>query len=599
MSTPITPELTAQLAALTPQQLAFLAGYAWAKSQGAAAAADLPLAAVPAAVATASAPARRVTVLSASQTGNARRVAEQLLVKLEGAGVDAKLVAAADYKSKNLPGEDIVLLVSSTQGEGDPPEEAVPLFKLLSGKKAPDLSAVSFAVLALGDSSYERFCQAGKDLDMYFDKLGAKRLADLGICDLDFQAAADAWVASTAKLVADLAASSGGTAAAPATAGSAAVVETGTVYTKEKPYTASLSVRQKITARHAEKDVQHIEIDLAGSGIRYQAGDALGVWPVNSEALVAEILQLAGLEGSESVQKGDGSQTDIRSALSLDLDITQNTPQFVRQYAELTGNHELKGLSENAEELNAFLAQTPPVGVLAQYPAAIAAQDLFNLFRAQTPRLYSIASVQDEVGEEVHLTVGVVRFEHHGNTYTGAASGWLGGVLEEGDAVRVFVEPNKLFRLPENGDTPVIMIGAGTGVAPFRAFMQQRDANGDGGKNWLVFGNQRFTDDFLYQAEWLQYRKSGLLTRADLAWSRHGKEKVYVQHKLAAAAADVWAWLQEGAHIYVCGDAVRMARDVENTLLAIIAEQGKLSAEEAEDYLNDLREEKRYQRDVY
>ena len=598
MSTPITPELTAQLAALTPQQLAFLAGYAWAKSQGAAAAADLPLAA-PAAVATASAPARRVTVLSASQTGNARRVAEQLLVKLEGAGVDAKLVAAADYKSKNLPGEDIVLLVSSTQGEGDPPEEAVPLFKLLSGKKAPDLSAVSFAVLALGDSSYERFCQAGKDLDMYFDKLGAKRLADLGICDLDFQAAADAWVASTAKLVADLAASSGGTAAAPATAGSAAVVETGTVYTKEKPYTASLSVRQKITARHAEKDVQHIEIDLAGSGIRYQAGDALGVWPVNSEALVAEILQLAGLEGSESVQKGDGSHTDIRSALSLDLDITQNTPQFVRQYAELTGNHELKGLSENAEELNAFLAQTPPVGVLAQYPAAIAAQDLFNLFRAQTPRLYSIASVQDEVGEEVHLTVGVVRFEHHGNTYTGAASGWLGGVLEEGDAVRVFVEPNKLFRLPENGDTPVIMIGAGTGVAPFRAFMQQRDANGDGGKNWLVFGNQRFTDDFLYQAEWLQYRKSGLLTRADLAWSRQGKEKVYVQHKLAAAAADVWAWLQEGAHIYVCGDAVRMARDVENTLLAIIAEQGKLSAEEAEDYLNDLREEKRYQRDVY
>ena len=203
MSTPITPELTAQLAALTPQQLAFLAGYAWAKSQGAAAAADLPLAAVPAAVATASAPARRVTVLSASQTGNARRVAEQLLVKLEGAGVDAKLVAAADYKSKNLPNEDIVLLVSSTQGEGEPPEEAVPLFKLLSGKKAPDLSGLSFAVLGLGDSSYERFCQAGKDLDTYFAKQGAKRLADVGICDLDFQAAADAWVASTSKLVAD------------------------------------------------------------------------------------------------------------------------------------------------------------------------------------------------------------------------------------------------------------------------------------------------------------------------------------------------------------------------------------------------------------
>ena len=598
MSTPITPELAAQLAALNSQQLAFLAGYAWARSQGASAAADLPLAAAAPGAAVSAAPARRVTILSASQTGNARRVAEQLLVKLEGAGVDAKLVAAADYKSKNLPNEDIVLLVSSTQGEGEPPEEAVPLFKLLSGKKAPDLSGLSFAVLGLGDSSYERFCQAGKDLDTYFAKQGAKRLADVGICDLDFQAAADAWVASTTKLVADLAASSGG-AAAPAASSSAAVVETGTVYTKEKPYTASLSVRQKITARNAEKDVQHIEIDLSGSGIRYQAGDALGVWPINNEALVAEILQLAGLDGSETIQKSDGSHADIRSALSLDLDITQNTPQFVRQYAELTGCDELKGLSENAEELNVFLAQTPPVGVLAQYPAAVAAQDLFNLFRAQTPRLYSIASVQDEVGDEVHLTVGVVSFEHHGNRYTGAASGWLGGVLEEGEEVRVFVEPNKLFRLPENGDTPVIMIGAGTGVAPFRAFMQQRDANGDSGKNWLVFGNQRFTDDFLYQSEWLQYRKSGLLSRADLAWSRQGKEKVYVQHKLAAAAADVWAWLQEGAHIYVCGDAVRMARDVENTLLTIIAEQGKLSAEEAEDYLNDLREEKRYQRDVY
>ena len=599
MTLPLTPELSAQLAHLSPQQLAFLAGYAWAKSQQGEAASLLPTLAVDTQPATEhiAAPARSVTILSASQTGNARRVAEQLLLKLESAGVNAKLTATADYKTKQLAHEDIVLLVTSTQGEGEPPEEAVPLFKLVSGKKAPDLSKLSFAVLGLGDSSYPDFCQAGKDFDAWFAKLGGTRLTDLGICDLDFQAAADAWVAHTTEVVAKLAAGSGATA--PAAAQSSATAETGTIYTKDKPFTASLSVRQKITARNAEKDVEHIEIDLSGSGIRYQAGDALGVLPVNAAQLVAEILQLSGLQGNESVQRADGSHTDIQTALSHELDITQNTPQFVQQYALLSGAEELKRTIENAEALNAYLALTPPVGVLAAFPVSLQAQDLYQLFRLQTPRLYSIASAQEEVGEEVHLTVGVVRFDHHGNTYTGAASGWLGERLAEGDEVRVFVEPNKLFRLPENGDTPIIMIGAGTGVAPFRAFMQQREANGDGGKNWLVFGNQKFTDDFLYQAEWLQYRKAGLLTRSDLAWSRQGKEKVYVQHKLQQAAADVWAWLQEGAHIYVCGDASRMARDVETTLLHIIAEQGNMSADDAEDYLNELREEKRYQRDVY
>ena len=224
---------------------------------------------------------------------------------------------------------------------------------------------------------------------------------------------------------------------------------------------------------------------------------------------------------------------------------------------------------------------------------------MFQLFRPQTPRLYSIASAQDEVGEEVHLTVGVVRFEHHGNTYTGAASGYLGERLEEGGEVRVFVEPNPNFRLPADGDTPIIMIGAGTGIAPFRAFMQQLAANGDNGKNWLIFGNQRLADDFLYQLEWSDYRKDSILTRADLAWSRQGEHKVYVQHKIAEHATEVWNWLQQGAHLYVCGDATRMARDVETALIDVIETQGKLSRDDAEDYLNEMREDKRYQRDVY
>lgn len=592
---PLPAEISAQLSSLSPTQLAWLSGYCWAQSQGATVGAVLPSAT---AEATIPAVARRVTVLSASQTGNARRVAESLHQKLEAAGVNAKLVGAADFKSKTLPDEDIVLVVTSTQGEGEPPEEAVPLYKFIYGKKKPDLSKLTFAVLGLGDSSYPNFCQAGKDFDAKFADLGAKRLTDLGICDLDFQAAADAWVAAVVPQVAELFTQASAPTQAAAT-GNAPATGSGTVYTKEQPFTATLSARQKITSRDAEKDVEHIEIDLSGSGIQYQAGDALGIWPLNAPATVQEILNLSQLSGSETVKLVDGQETDIQTALTEFADITQNTPAFLQQYAELTGDAQLREIVSDSEKLDAYLAITPPVGVLAAAPKALDAQTLYGLFRPQTPRLYSIASAQAEVGEEVHLTVGVVRFDHHGHTYTGATSGFIGERLEEGAEVKVFVETNPHFRLPSNGDTPIIMIGAGTGVAPFRSFMQQREANGDSGKNWLFFGNQRFTDDFLYQTEWQQFYKDGLLTRADLAWSRQGQEKVYVQHKIAENAAEVWAWLQEGAHVYVCGDATRMARDVEEALLNVITDQGKLSRDEAEDYLNDLREDKRYQRDVY
>ena len=585
---PLPIELSAQLAALSPTQLAWLSGYCWAQSQGAAG--GLEVSAAPAVAAT----ARRVLVLSASQTGNARGVAESLHAKLKAAGVEAVLSSASEFKSKTLSDEDIVLLVTSTQGEGEPPEEALPLYKFVFGKKAPDLGKLSFAVLGLGDSSYPNYCQAGKDFDAKFAELGARRLNDLGICDLEFQNAADAWVKAVVPKVAELAAQAAAPTATPATNQTA-----GAVYTKDKPYTATLSVRQKITSRSAEKDVEHIEIDLSGSCLHYQAGDALGVIPLNDSALVQEILDLHQLSGEEKIRLSDDLETDIRTALTESADITQNTPAFVQQYAELSGSEALKTTAADKARLDAYLAATPPVGVFAAHPHPLDAQTLFQLFRPQTPRLYSIASSQDEVGEEVHLTVGVVRFEHHGNTYTGAASGYLGERLEEGSEVHVFVEPNPNFRLPADGDTPIIMIGAGTGIAPFRAFMQQRAANGDSGKNWLIFGNQRLADDFLYQLEWIDYRKDGILTRADLAWSRQGEHKVYVQHKIAEHAAEVWNWLQQGAHLYVCGDATRMARDVETALLDVIETQGKLSRDDAEDYLNEMREDKRYQRDVY
>ena len=588
MTLPIPTELAQQLAALSSTQLAWLSGYAWAQSQEGASGHP---------AVSAIETARQVTVLSASQTGNARQVAADLRVQLQQAGVSARLVAAADFKSKALADEDIVLLVTSTQGDGEPPEEAVPLWRFLQGKKAPDLSRLSFAVLGLGDSSYPYFCQAGKDVDAQLAALGAQRLLARGDCDVDYQAAAAQWQQAAVAAVVALAGSAhGGTSAAITVA---SVEQTpASVYHKTQPFTATVNLCQKITAQGAGKDVRHLEIDLAGSGIRYLPGDALGVYHHNSDAVVAEILHHSQVDAAAEVRLHNGQNCTIQAALREHLDITQNTPALVAAYAALADNVEVAALAADKAALADYLAATPPVGVLAAYPQPLAAQALHDLFRPLSPRLYSIASAQDEAGDEVHITVGVLSYQHHGRQYCGGASGFLAAAQAD-SAVRVFVEPNPNFRLPENGDTPIIMIGAGTGIAPFRAFMQQREADEAAGDNWLLFGNHKFTDDFLYQAEWLQYRKNGLLTRADLAWSRQGEQKVYVQHKVQQNAALLWAWLQRGAHLYVCGNAAGMARDVEAALLDVIAGEGQLSLDDAREYLDELREHKRYQRDVY
>ena len=572
---PLPPELAAQIAALNPLQLAWLSGYCWSQAGGQAVQPGIgaPAAAAPAPAAE----PLRVAVISASQTGNARKVAAELQQRLAAAGVNAVHAAAADYKPKNIAGEQLVLLVTSTQGEGEPPEEALSLYKLLSGKKAPKLSGLKFAVLGLGDSSYPMFCGAGKSFDELLAKLGGERLLERQDCDLEYQAEAAAWLDKIVPLVGSL-------AAAPASA-----------YNKANPFPATLLVRQKITGRDSEKDVRHIEIDLSGSGLQYRAGDALGVWFENDPAVVDEILAAVSLKGDEPVNAGGQGKT-VREALLHDWEIGLNTPQFVQGYAEISGNPELK---QAAADASAYAAANPIAGIVSQYPAALTAEQLAGLLRPLAPRLYSISSAPEEVGEEVHLTVGVLRYEHNGISRTGAASGFLGERLEEEGSVRVFVEENPRFRLPENPDTTVIMIGAGTGVAPFRAFMQQRAANGDSGKNWLIFGNQHFTQDFLYQTEWQGWAKDGLLNKYDFAWSRDQEEKIYVQHKIREEAAELWQWLQQGAHIYVCGDASRMAKDVEQALLDTIAEQGGLSPDDADEYLDNLRQEGRYQRDVY
>jgi len=588
---PLNPEQLARLQAattdFTPAQLAWVSGYFWGvlnQQPGSNAVAPAPVAEMPG-----------ITLISASQTGNARRVAEALRDDLIAAKLNVTLINAGDYKFKQIANEKLLIVVASTQGEGEPAEEAVALHKFLFSKKAPKLDNTAFAVFGLGDTSYEFFCQAGKDFDAKLAELGGERLLDRVDADVEYQAAAAQW---RARLV-DVLKARAPAAPSVQVAASGAVNEVHTSpYTKEAPLTASLAVNQKITGRDSEKDVRHIEIDLGDSGLRYQPGDALGVWYQNDPALVKELVELLWLKGDEPVTV-EGKTLSLAEALQWHFELTVNTGNIVENYATLTRSETLLPLVGDKAQLQHYAATTPIVDMVRFSPAQLDAQALVDLLRPLTPRLYSIASSQAEVGSEVHVTVGVVRYEIEGRARAGGASSFLADRVEEEGEVRVFIEHNDNFRLPANPQTPVIMIGPGTGIAPFRAFMQQRAADGAEGKNWLFFGNPHFTEDFLYQVEWQRYVKEGVLSRIDLAWSRDQKEKVYVQDKLRQQGAELWRWINDGAHIYVCGDANRMAKDVEQALLEVIAEFGGMDIEAADEFLSELRIERRYQRDVY
>lgn len=542
--------------------------------------------------------ARKYLLKHGTQTGNAKSVADKAADSLEAAGIQVSRAELKDYKAKNIAGERRLLLVTSTQGEGEPPEEAVVLHKLLNGKKAPKLDKLQFAVLGLGDSSYPNFCQAGKDFDRRFEELGAKRLLERVDADLDFTASANAWTDNIAALLKEEAAKNRATPAPQTTPPAGLQTAPDGRYCKAAPFPAALLANQKITARQSDKDVRHIEIDLSGSDLHYLPGDALGVWFDNDPALVREILDLLGIDPATEIQAG-GKMMPVARALSSHFELTQNTPAFVKGYAAFAHYEELDKIIADNAVLQDFVQNTPIVDVLHRFPASLTAEQFIRLLRPLAPRLYSISSAQAEVGDEVHLTVGVVRFEHEGRARTGGASGFLADRLEEDGTVRVFVERNDGFRLPEDSRKPIVMIGSGTGVAPFRAFVQQRAAENAEGKNWLIFGNPHFARDFLYQTEWQQFAKDGFLHRYDFAWSRDQEEKIYVQDKIREQAEGLWQWLQEGAHIYVCGDAAKMAKDVEAALLDVIIGAGHLDEEGAEEYLDMLREEKRYQRDVY
>lgn len=571
------------LSTLNTQQLTWVSGYLYGLSQSGHQNV--------AASATVAAPSGSLTILYGSQTGNAKGVATAIKAQAEARGLPVTLASMADYKPKQLKKENHLLVVVSTYGEGEPPESAVDLFEQLKKGKIGKLDELKFAVLGLGDSSYEFFCQTGKDFDNFLASAGAERIYELASLDVDYQDAAKAW--GEQALNAITATLTTGTASSVASAVQQAVGHS--QYSKENPFPARLSVNQKITGRDSTKDIRHIEINLADSGLTYQPGDALGVWFDNDADLVGEVLALTGLSGDEATAHGT-----LRAALTSHFELTRLHGGFITGLADISDNAALKDLAGDKAQVNALVASAQVVDVLKRFPTALTAEQLIGLLRPLTPRLYSIASAQSEVEEEVHLTVGVVRYpQEDGTVRSGAASSYLADRLIEDGEVRVFIEHNDNFRLPANPDTPVIMVGPGTGIAPFRAFMQEREAQGAEGKNWLFFGNPHFTQDFLYQVEWQRYVKSGLLSKISLAFSRDQANKIYVQDRLREAGLELYQWLEAGAHFYVCGDANKMAKDVQEALLDVIAEHGHKSREEAEEYLSELRRAKRYQRDVY
>jgi len=572
-------------------QLAWASGYLAAKSESGQSVKLSP--------ALAPVAAKTLTILYASQTGNAKGVASKLAESAKAAGISVVLKNTADYKVKSIKNETHLLIVASTNGEGEAPDDAIEFHEFLLGKKAPKLPNLSYSVLALGDSSYEFFCQTGKDFDERLKALGAKQVTPRIDCDVDYDTDSESW---TLNIVETLKEELIQTDAPLATVVDLPTAGATSQYNKQTPYAAEFSLSQKITGRDSAKDVRHIEIDLGDSGLTYQVGDALGVWFENDANLVAELIATLKLTGEEKVKlktNGANQVFTLTDALTTQLEITQTAPAFVEFWAKISGDKELTAIAADKNSAREYAGEHQIIDVVKAAKTEIDPQFFVEALRKITPRLYSIASAQAEVEEEVHLTVGLVSFDANGEPRTGGASSFLANRLEEGQKVRVFVEHNDNFRLPSDSNTPVIMIGPGTGVAPFRAFMQQRETDEASGDNWMFFGDQTFTQDFLYQVEWQNYLKSGLLTKMDVAFSRDQAEKVYVQDRLKEQASEVFAWLERGAHLYICGDANRMAKDVHQTLIEIIAEHGKLTAEQAEDYLKSLRSNKRYQKDVY
>ena len=534
---------------------------------------------------------KQLKILYGTHTGRSKIIAGKLAGKLAGLGVEVVSVALDEYKTRQLISETNVVFIVSTHGEGEPPAMAEDFHGFITGKRSPQLPNLNYSVVALGDKSYKFFCKTGIDIDQALEKSGANSILPILTLDVDFDEEVDRWIADFADVFADIPADKTQSNIQNST-------ESTETYTRKNPFLATVVDKVKITGRDSDKEVYHVELSLEGSGITYEPGDSVGVLANNPPQLVDDILNRLGLDGAESVTIKEGVFS-LSEALSNHLEITVINRDVIQKYQAKAENSELQKVIESEELLDRYLYGHDVLDLLEDFPFSFSAQDLADVLRAFPARLYSISSSQAAVGDEVHFTVSTVRYSSKGRLRGGACSTYLADRIEIDSQVAVFIEKNPAFKLPENEETPVILIGAGTGVAPYRAFLQQREANNQKGKTWLFFGERRFHSDFLYQVEWQKLLKDGYLEKIDVAFSRDQEEKIYVQTRLIEKQKEVFEWLKKGANIYLCGDMKQMAHDVQNTLLRIFETQGGLTEEKALEYLKTLKKEKRFQTDVY
>jgi sulfite reductase (NADPH) flavoprotein alpha-component len=596
-TTPLTPEHARQLdelvTTLSHDEALWISGYL----AGFARQAPLPVG-----LSSAASPPARLTILYGSETGHTAELAGRMAELAKAKGLAARAVDMAEFRAQELKNVRFLAVLSSTYGDGDPPGPAAGFYEFLHSRKAPRLEGTKFAVLGLGDSSYERFCQTAKDFDRRLEELGATRLHARTECDVDYENPAATWTAAVLEAFARSVGSTGALVSARAS-GSAGPIELAVPsrIDRQNPFPAPILETLVLNGRGSDKETRHIELSLTGSDLAFEPGDSLGVLPENDPQLVEELIDTLGLSPNERVADEAG-EIPLANALASHYEITTLTPRFVEAYAATSQADKLSALlrPESRAELRAYMAGRHIIDVAAEFPVpGLAAKEFLAMLRRLPPRLYSLASSQAAFPDEAHLTVAVVRYQSHGRARRGVASAFLSERRGLDDTVPVYVERNRNFRLPADGKAPVIMVGAGTGVAPFRAFLQEREAVGSQGRNWLFFGDRRARTDFLYQTEWQRLLKSGRLNRMDVAFSRDQAEKDYVQHRLLEKGKEVYAWLAEGAHLYVCGDASHLAPDVHAALTEIVAREGAMSQERATDYVQTLQREKRYQRDVY